>query len=130
MISRTIGIATLLGVLMFLLGSLRLTADETTSKTKEKQTAGAADEETSTRRKPLPTYFGMIGLNDGQRDQLYEMQDGYEVRIEKLREELKQLIKERDQKMETLLTSGQKIRLKELRNEAKANAQKKPETKE
>ena len=71
------------------------------------------------RHKPLPTYYGMIGVSDQQRTKLYAIQDSYEEKLEALRTQLKQLIRERDQKMETLLTPGQKLRLKELRAAAK-----------
>lgn len=73
-------------------------------------------------RGPLPTYFGQIGASDQQREELYKVQDEYEARLEALRQQLKALIAERDAKMESLLTPGQKLRLDELRQAA----QKKP----
>lgn len=85
--------------------------------------ATPSDPSTQPRRKPLPTYFGMLGVSDEQRAQLYDVQDSYEQRLEKLRNELKELVRERDRKMETLLTSGQKLRLKELREAARAKAE-------
>lgn len=71
------------------------------------------------RRSPLPNYFGKIAVSDEQREQLYGVQDAYGDKIEALQKQVKALIAERDQKMEELLTPGQKLRLQELRDEAK-----------
>lgn len=87
-----------------------------------KSAASKTEERESTRRKPLPAYYGQIGVNDEQRQQLYSIQDSYEVKLEKLREELKALIAERDAKLEAVLTPGQKSRLKELREAARRKA--------
>jgi hypothetical protein len=81
------------------------------------------------RRKPLPTYYGKIGVSDEQREKLYAVQDLYEVKLERLRKELKETVQERDQKLELLLTQSQQARLKELRDEAKKNAEAKAATK-
>lgn len=75
-----------------------------------------------TRRKPLPSFYGQIGVTDDQRAQLYSVQDTYEVKLEKLRQELKALTSERDAKLEAILTSGQKTRLKELREASRRKA--------
>ncbi|MCA8999333.1 MAG: hypothetical protein KDA80_20230 [Planctomycetaceae bacterium] len=77
------------------------------------------------RRGPLPTYYGQIGVTDDQREKLYAVQDEYEVQLEALRQQLKKVVRERDQKMEELLTPGQQLRLKELREAAKARAERK-----
>lgn len=71
------------------------------------------------RRKPLPSFYGQIGVTDNQRAQLYSVQDSYEVTLEKLRQELKSMTAERDAKLEAILTPGQRTRLKELREAAK-----------
>ena len=71
------------------------------------------------RRPPLPAYFGQLGVSDKQRLDLQNVQIAYEARLDKLREELKLLVKERDQKLESLLTEGQKLRLQELREAAR-----------
>jgi len=76
------------------------------------------------RRSPLPSYFGKIAVSDTQRDQLYQIQDEYDGRIDALQAQVKALIKERDAKMETVLTPGQKLRMTELRDEAKQKAAK------
>lgn len=81
------------------------------------------------RHKPLPTYFGMLGVSDEQKEKLYAVQDEYETRLEKLREELKLMVRERDKKMESLLTAGQKLRLKELRDQARQKAEEKAQEK-
>lgn len=70
------------------------------------------------RRGPLPFYFGKLGVSETQREKLYDIQDSYEARLEELRKEMKRLLAERDEKMEELLTPGQKLRLQELKAEA------------
>lgn len=75
--------------------------------------------ESEDRRGPLPFYFGKLGLSDEQKDKLYTLQEDYDKKLEPLREQLKKLVAERDQKMEAALTPGQKLRLAELREEAK-----------
>lgn len=89
----------------------------------------AAPPKEDARRKPLPTHFGMLGVSDDQKEKLYALQDEYEVRMEKLREELRLLVRERDKKMEGLLTAGQKLRLKELRDQARQKAEEKAQEK-
>jgi len=81
--------------------------------------------EKATRRKPLPRYFGQLGMSDQQRSDLYAVQDVYENRIKKLQAELKELVNERNDKLENLLTSGQKQRLQELRANAQQTAKQK-----
>jgi len=66
----------------------------------------------------LPAYYGQIGISDKQRLDLKNVQISYEARLEKLRNELKGLVQERDEKLENLLTSDQKMRLQELREAA------------
>lgn len=76
------------------------------------------------RHAPLPNNFGKIAVSDDQRVKLYAIQDEYEVKIDALQEQIKGLIRERDAKMEEELTAGQKLRLKELREEARQKAAK------
>jgi Skp family chaperone for outer membrane proteins len=80
---------------------------------------------TDERHKPLPANYGMLGITDDQRAELYAMQESYEARLDKLREDLKQLVAERDKKLEGLLTTAQRARLKELRADAKKKADEK-----
>lgn len=79
--------------------------------------------EDNERRPPLPRYFGQLGVSDKQRLDLQTIQEEYETKLQKLRTELKQLVNERDQKLEGLLTDGQKTRLTELRAAAIAKRQ-------
>ncbi|MEW4531034.1 hypothetical protein [Maioricimonas sp. JC845] len=81
-----------------------------------------ATSEKPERRRPLPTYFGKIGVTDEQREQLYAIQDEYHSQIDALQQQIRQLIRERDERMEQLLTPGQKLRLQELREEARRRA--------
>lgn len=90
----------------------------------EKPVAGKKEEKP--RRSPLPTHWGMIGVSDAQRDELHAVRDDYEPRLEALRKQLKALEDERETKMESILTPGQKLRLQELREEAKKRAAQKP----
>lgn len=90
-------------------------------------TAPAKPATAKDRRPPLPTYYGQIGVSNEQREQLLTVQEEYEMKLEALREQLKKLVQERDAKMEGLLTPGQKLRMKELQEEAKTRAAKKPQ---
>ena len=69
-------------------------------------------------RGPLPFYYGKLGLDDEQKTKLYTIQEDYEARIEAIRKQIAQLRGEQDAKMQMLLTPGQKLRLKELREAA------------
>lgn len=80
--------------------------------------------EKSKRRKPLPFYFGKIGLDEDHREKLYTIQESYEAKLEKLRQEMKTLLAQRDAEMEATLTPGQKLRLQELQAEAKNKSEK------
>jgi hypothetical protein len=106
----------LCGIVLFLLaGSTLIPAASPVS--------GETASDKPARRKPLPNYYGKIGVSDEQREKLYAVQDLYEVKLERLRKELKDTVQERDQKLELLLTESQRTRLQELREEAKKNAE-------
>lgn len=81
------------------------------------------DENDSSQR--LPTYYGKLGVSDTQRDQMYGILDDYDKQIEVLQKQIKSLLKERDGKMEALLSPGQQLRLKELKEESRKRSQKK-----
>ena len=70
-------------------------------------------------RHRLPHYFRDV-VGDEQREKIYKIQDEYRPKIEALRTELKALRKERDEKIEAVLTSEQKRQIDEARAEAKA----------
>ena len=73
-------------------------------------------------RTPLPFHFGKVGVSDEQKEQLYAIQDSYKAKIEPLQQQIKDLLKEREQKMTALLTDGQKARFQELKVEAAQRA--------
>jgi hypothetical protein len=93
------------------------------------QSGGEAPSKTPAegRRGPLPNLFGKIAVNDQQREQLYHIQDEYAAKIDALQQQIKALLQERDAKMEAVLTPGQKLRLAELREEARQRAAKQKE---
>ena len=82
----------------------------------------AAETATKEYRGPLPTYFGKLGIGGEQRERLYAVDAEYAARIDALQKQITELEKERDTRLEALLTPGQKLRLKELREEAAARA--------
>lgn len=84
------------------------------------QSSGKAEK--APRRPALPDYFGQLGISDKQRLDLQNVQMSYEERLDRLRDELQALTKERDEKLESLLTEGQKLRLQELQALAKEKA--------
>ena len=89
-----------------------------------RQSAGKGTADGNKKARRLPAGYGLLGLNDGQREQVYSVQSSYQSQIDKLRAELAQLAQQRDAKMEAVLTPGQKARLQELRAESKANSEK------
>src|SRR5690606_25207284 len=84
--------------------------------------SAAAETASKEYRGPLPTHFGKLGVGDEQRERLYAVDAEYAGRIEALQKQIAELEKERDARLEALLTPGQKLRLKELREEAAARA--------
>lgn len=66
----------------------------------------------------LPAYFGKLGMSDTQKEKVYRIQSSYEEQLNNLRKQIEQVEQKRDAEIETLLTPGQKLRLKELREEA------------
>jgi hypothetical protein len=73
-------------------------------------------------RGPLPNYFGKLGVGDEQRERLYAVDAEYVARIDALQKQIAELEKEREARLEALLTPGQKLRLAELREEAARRA--------
>ena len=114
------GVALLI-MTLWIVGS-QLTGQESSEAQSPSETE-AAESDSAERRSPLPTYYGMIGVSDEQREKLYEIQDRYEVKLEALREQLKALVRERDAELEKELTPGQRLRIAELREEARKRAE-------
>ncbi|MEZ5940068.1 MAG: hypothetical protein R3C18_01670 [Planctomycetaceae bacterium] len=78
--------------------------------------------EVKERRGPLPAMYGQLGMGDDQKEKAYAVMEKYDGQIEKLKEEMKQLLAERNKELQTLLTEGQKLRLKELQAAARKKA--------
>jgi len=76
-----------------------------------------SDKEESTHR--LPNNYGKLALNDEQREKVYAIQDEYGEKIEALYRQIEDLQAEQSLEMQSLLTEGQKLRLKELIEEAR-----------
>jgi Spy/CpxP family protein refolding chaperone len=88
------------------------------SKPKSSASKGTSTAGESRPRRQLPYFFGKLGLNDGQREKIYDIQGSYQDRLDRLQAEIDQLIRERNKKTEAVLTPGQRMRLKELRMES------------
>jgi hypothetical protein len=82
----------------------------------------AVPAEKGDRASPLPDYWGKLAVNEMQRKELNAIRDEYAGRIGELQKQIDALEMERDGKMEAKLTPGQKLRLQELREEAKQRA--------
>ena len=78
---------------------------------------GAAAQEAKPRGR-LPIYYGKLGVSEDQRDRIYTIQAQYDVQIDELLAQLEELRAKRDRAVESVLTAGQKQRLRELRAEA------------
>jgi len=63
---------------------------------------------------PLPRHYRKLGLDKDQTDKVQKTQAEYQARIDKLRQQLRELQQEEDAELEKHLTAAQKARLKEL----------------
>ena len=70
-------------------------------------------------RHRLPPNYGKV-VTDEQREKIYKIQDEYRPKIEALRAQLKALLKERNEKIEALLTPEQKQKITEAKAKRKA----------
>ena len=82
----------------------------------------ATAKETEARRGPLPFYYGKLGMSDEQREAAYDVMDAYDTKIEALKQQMKALMQEREEKLKATLTPGQKLRLQELLEAARKKA--------
>ena len=74
------------------------------------------------RKKPrgrLPTYFAKV-VNTSQREEIYAIQSRYAEQIEKLQQELQELLKERDAEVDAVLSPEQMAEVLKLRRESEA----------
>lgn len=110
---------TILPLVALCLGVALLVPQISSAQNEEAQ--AEADAATESRGR-LPYYFGKLGIGNEQREQLYEIDDEYTEQIEALEKQIKALEDERNRRMEALLTPGQKLRLKELREAAARRA--------
>jgi hypothetical protein len=88
---------------------------------REESTARSPQTDDREFRGPLPFFFGKLGLSEPQKVKLYQIQESYDEQIARLRKQIEELELQREKSMETLLTPGQKLRLNELREEARLN---------
>ncbi len=106
-----IGFAVMLGLAVLLPNTITAQNDGDASVATNKEYRG-----------PLPAHYGKLGMSDAQKEKVYSIQDSYEEQIEKLRKQIEQIEAKREAEIATLLTPGQKLRLKELRAEAAKEA--------
>ena len=71
----------------------------------------------------LPPYHAKV-VNDEQRDKIYKIQEEYGPRIKVLRDRLKMLLGERNQKIAAVLSPEQQEQVKEARARARQNRRK------
>ena len=62
----------------------------------------------------LPKYYKDVGLTDGQKQEVYKIQNKYNPEIEKLDAKLKEMKSTRDKEVKGVLTDEQKKRLDDL----------------
>ena len=67
----------------------------------------------------LPAYYGTV-VDDKQRQAIYDIQKEYHPKIAALKAQLEALIKERDEKIEAVLTPEQLNKVEEAKAAAKA----------
>jgi len=90
--------------------------------------AASADEpKTTPKGRQLPQNWGKIGLSEEQKDKLYTILADFRFKVEELNKQISELKKKERDALETVLTDGQKTRLKEIFLEKAPGA--KPESK-
>jgi len=67
----------------------------------------------------LPAYYGTV-VDDKQRQAIYDIQEEYAPKIAELKAQLEALMKERDEKVEAVLTPEQLQKIEEAKAAAKA----------
>ncbi len=72
----------------------------------------------------LPAYYSGV-VTEGQRREIYKIQERYAVRIDELKAQLEALEQERDDEIEAVLTKAQRERVQKAREDA-ADKRKKP----
>jgi len=82
----------------------------------------------STPRGRLPAYFGDV-VSKEQREKIYAIQQEYTAKLAELRRQLDELTKERDAKIESLLTPEQRKKIADLKAAAKTSRDSKREGK-
>lgn len=104
----------------------------TTPASAEKRPSGrrTKGEKSAKPRGRLPAYFSAV-VTAELREKIYAVQAEYEPKISKLRQELDALTKDRDEKINALLSPEQKKKIEDLKAAAKLPKDKKdaPETK-
>jgi hypothetical protein len=81
--------------------------------------ATAAQVERKKPRGRLPTYFAKV-VNTSQREEIYEIQSRYVEQIEKLQQQLKELVAKRDAEVDGVLSTEQMAEVMKLRREREA----------
>jgi hypothetical protein len=82
-----------------------------------------ADKEKKKAGGRLPAYFADV-VDEGQRKQIYSIQEEFTPRLDALRKQLEQLTTERDAKIDALLKPEQKAKIQAKREEAAAKRKK------
>ena len=77
----------------------------------------------------LPNYYGGV-VTEEQRQKIYDIQKEYNPEIRKLREQLKKLTADRDEKIDKVLTPEQREQIAELKQAAKEKRKKAKEAKQ
>jgi hypothetical protein len=67
----------------------------------------------------LPPYYKDV-VDEAQRDKIYAIQAEYADRIDRLRKQLDDLLEQRDQRIEAVLTPQQRAKVEAAREDAKA----------
>lgn len=62
----------------------------------------------------LPRYYRQLGLSDKQKKSIYKIRYAYALKLAELQRQLKELRAKEKDELESVLTAGQKTRLREL----------------
>ena len=107
-----------------LLGAILGNASASATRTGPAKRSTAADskvtsEATKPVRQRLPAYFSKV-VTAKQRQQIYVIQAGYRKQVERLQEQLSQLLRQRDQEVDLVLSPDQLQQVQTLRAAAAA----------
>lgn len=117
MARNQLGVGTVWAVVVSFMVGLALTAAPAWA-----EDASAAKKEKKERKESftrLPAHFGKV-VDESQREKIYDIQNEYGPKIKALKDQLEALLKQRDEKIDAVLTPEQRKQIEQLVADSKA----------